>query len=471
MLIAVIGLILLALVTVGAIVKRYRVAGPNQAFVLTGKNGAKGSPDDQKVILGGGVFVMPVIKQLHVMDLSSRRIPVTVQKAMTKQGIPLNIDAVAMIKVGGTEESVRAAAQRFLSQQSQIDAYAIDTMTGALRSVVGELQVSQITNERMDFSAKVRQVVEETLTGQGLVLDNFEIMDVTDNGGYLADLARPEAAAKRQIAEIAEAEARRAAEQARLATEEQIAAANRDLALKQAEIKAQTDRAQADAKAAGPLAEAARQQEILTQEEQVAVRRAALTERELETTVRKPADAERYRIEQEAEAQRTAQIARAEADKAARIANAEAVAVEGAKTGEAERARRAAIAEAVRAEGESEAAAIAAKGTAEAEALLKRAEAYKQFNEAAVLEMVTEMLPKVAREVAAPMAGIDKLTVISTDGAGALPKTVTSNITQVMQMVSDATGFDVQGLLAGKAAQMAGATTDGGAPAINGTSH
>jgi len=479
LLIAILGLVALLVVAVGAVVTRYKVAGPNEAFIITGKGGDPTDPANQQVVLGGGVFVMPVVKQLHVMDLSSKRIPVTVKKAMTKQGIRLNLEAVAIVKVGGNEESVRAAAQRFLTQQHEIEVFANDVLTGALRSIVGELPVEQITNERTQFAAAARSDVEETITAQGLTLDSFEIQDVTDDGTYLADLARPEAAEKRQMAEIAEAEATRISEEAKVRAAEQVAVANRTLALKQAEIKAETDKAAADAAAAGPLAEAARQQEILAQEEQVAVKRAALTERDLETTVRKPADAERYRVEQAAEAARTAEIASADARKAAKIADAEAEArqaellgnaekarrtalaeasaIEGAKAGEAERSRRAAIAEAVRLEGESEAAAIAAKGAAEAEAMQKKADAYAEYTDAAVLEMITEMLPKVAHEVAAPMGSIDKLTVISTDGAGQLPKQVTANLTQVLQMVSDATGVNVNDLVANASSKMLGA--------------
>lgn len=441
--IGVIGLVVLLFAVIGAVVTRYKVAGPNEAFIITGK----GDDTERRVVTGGGVFVMPIVKKLHVMDLSSRRIQVVVSKAMTKQGIRLNLEAVAIIKVGGTEESVRAAAQRFLTQQHEIEVFTTDVLTGALRSIVGELTVPQITNERAEFASKVRTVVEETLTAQGLTLDTFEIQDVTDDGTYLADLARPEAAARRQEAEVAESNAQRTAAQARLKAEEDIASAERDLALKQAEIKAETDQAAATAAAAGPLAEAAREQEILAQRELVAQRQAALTERELETTVRKPADAERYRVETEAEAARTAQIAAAEADKVARIAAADAAAVEQEKSGAAERARRVALAEAVRAEGQAQADAIKATGAAEAESMKAKADAYADYNDAAILQIVAELLPAMAREVSAPMSSIDKMTVISTDGASALPKAVTGNLTQVLEMVASATGINVNDLM------------------------
>ena len=134
-------------------------------------------------------------------------------------------------------------------------------------------------------------------------------------------------------------------------------------------------------------------------------------------------------------------------EKSRRSALAEAEAVEGAKRGEAEKARRIAEAEAVRAEGEAKAAAVLAVGQAEAEAMNKRAEAFKNYNDAAVLQMLVEILPEMAGKIAAPLGSIDKLTVVSTDGASQLPKQVTDTLTQTLQMVSDTTGFDLQALI------------------------
>lgn len=265
--------------------------------------------------------------------------------------------------------------------------------------------------------------------------------------------------------------ARRAAEQARLKADEEIAVAQRTFYLKQSEIKAETDEAAARAAAAGPLAEAARQQEILTEQEKVAERQAALTDRQLDTQVRKPADAQRYAAEQEAEARRVARVKQAEAERLAGIAAAEAEAerarltgegekqrrsalaeaeaIEGLKQGEAERARRAAIAEAVRLEGEAEATAIAAKGGAEAEAMQKKADAYGQYGEAAILQMLVEVLPEVVAKASEPLSAVDKMTVISTDGAGRIPRAVADNVAQGLELLGSTTGVDLTQLLKG----------------------
>lgn len=475
----IIGVVVLLVLLVLLVTSRYKVAGPNQAFIVTGRKGkAVVNPETgelttdlsgQKVVLGGGVFVIPFIQKLGTMDLSSRRISVQIRGAVSGQGIKLNLDGVAIVKVGGNADQIRLAGQRFLSQQADIEPFTQEVLAGALRSIVGGLTVEQIIRDRAAFAQRVADESESSLTGQGLILDAFQIQDVTDDGTYLADLGRPEAARIQQAASIAEANARQAAEQARIAAEQEIAIAQRQLALKQAEIKAETDAASAQAAAAGPLAQAERDQAIFTEQEKVAVRQAALTERQLETQVRKPADAERYRVEQEAEARRSAEIAAAEARKAATIAAAEAhaeetrlsgeaekarraalaeaEAIEGAKRGEAEKARRVAEADALKAEGDAEASATLAVGQAQAEAMDKRAEAFAHYNDAAVLQMLIEVLPQIAKEVAAPISAIDQLTVLSTDGAGAMPKQVIENVAQTLQMLKTATGIDVDALI------------------------
>ncbi|WP_030749191.1 flotillin family protein [Streptomyces griseus] len=502
-LIAVVGIVVLVALLALAVVTRYKVAGPSEAFIITGRRGQQATDpatgrvytdnSGQKVVVGGGVFVVPFVQQKFSLDLSSRHIPIAVRGAVTLRGVKANLEGVAIVKVGGTEDSIRAAAQRFLMQQDGIVGFTQEVLSGALRSIVGRMSVEDIIRDRAAFAGQVAEEAEASLSGQGLVLDAFQIQDITTEGSYLEDLGRPEAARAKQEADIAEAEARRAAEQARLKAEEEIAVAQRTLYLKQAEIKAQTDEAAAQANAAGPLAEAARQQDILTEQEKVAARQAALTDRQLDTQVRKPADAKRYEAEQQAEAQRTARVKQAEAERMAAIAAAEAEAersrltgegekqrrqalaeaeaIEGAKRGEAERARRAAIAEAVRLEGDAEAGAIAAKGAAEAEAMHKRADAFERYGDAAVLQMLVEVLPQVVGKAAEPLAAVDKLTVVSTDGASRLTRTVTDNVAQGMELLSSTTGVDLASLLQGltaKAAVPAPAATPAASSALNG---
>ncbi|MEU5952952.1 SPFH domain-containing protein [Streptomyces sp. NPDC047525] len=445
---AVIGVVVLLVLLALVVVTRYKVAGPSEAFIVTGRRGKKSTDPDtgriftdnsgQKVVVGGGVFVVPFVQQKFTLDLSSRHIPIAVRGAVTLRGVKANLEGVAIVKVGGTEDSIRAAAQRFLAQQGGIVGFTQEVLSGALRSIVGRMSVEDIIRDRAAFAGQVAEEAEASLSGQGLVLDAFQIQDITTEGSYLEDLGRPEAARAKQEADIAEAVARRAAEQARLKAEEEIAVAQRTFSLKQAEIKAETDEASARAGAAGPLAEAARQQEVLTEQEKVAQRQAALTDRELDTKIRKPADAARYQAEQEAEARRVSLVKQAEAD-----------ADRARLTGEGEKAQRAALADAVRLEGEAEAAAIGAKGAAEAEAMRKKADAFAQYGDAAVLQMLVEVLPSVVAKAAEPLSAIDKMTVISTDGASQLSRTVADNVAQGVELLSSTTGVDVAELLKG----------------------
>ncbi|MPY61021.1 flotillin family protein [Streptomyces spongiae] len=446
--VAVVGVVVLLVLLALVVITRYKVAGPSEAFIVTGRRGKKATDPEtgriftdnsgQKVVVGGGVFVVPFVQQKFTLDLSSRHIPVAVRGAVTLRGVKAHLEGVAIVKVGGTEDSIRASAQRFLMQQDGIVGFTQEVLSGALRAIVGRMSVEDIIRDRAAFAGQVAEEAEASLSGQGLVLDAFQIQDITTEGSYLEDLGRPEAARARQEADIAEAVARRAAEQARLKAEEEIAIAQRTFALKQAEIKAETDEAAARAAAAGPLAEAARRQEVLAEQEKVAERQAALTDRELDTKVRKPADAARYQAEQEAEARRIALVKEAEA------------AAERARlTGEGEKAQRAALAEAVRIEGEADAAAITAKGTAEAEAMQKKADAFARYGDAAVLQMLVEVLPQVVAKASEPLSAIDKMTIISTDGATQLSRTVADNVAQGLELLGSTTGVDLAELLKG----------------------
>ena len=443
----IIGAVVLLLLVAYLIVSRIKVAGPNEAYIITGRKGAPvKNPETgdvsydmsgQKVIMGASVFVLPFVQRLHVMDLSSRRISVSIRGAVSSQGIKADLDGVAVVKVGGNEDAIRAASQRFLTQQKEVDTFTTEVLAGSLRAIVGRLTIEEIIKDRARFASAVAEEAETSLTNQGLTLDTFQLQDIQAEGTYLNDLGRPEAARVEQEAKIAEARANQAAEEERLRAEEAVAVQQRQLELKRAEIKAETDEAQAQAAAAGPLREAARQREVIQEQELVAEREAELRERELDAEVRKPADAERYRIEQQAEAAKNAAIFEADAEKA----------------------RRARMAEAVELEGRAEAEAIRAKGEAEADARTKNAEAFRLYGEAATLDLVAAVLPELVSAASEPLSAVERMTVVSTDGASEMARTVASNVEQGLQIGSDLTGLDLRGLLA----RLGGGSDDPGA--------
>ncbi|HZG92043.1 MAG TPA: SPFH domain-containing protein [Pseudonocardia sp.] len=466
LLIAIGGAVALVVLLLLFVLSRIKVARSNEAFIVTGRKGrttqgldGSSSTDmsGQKVVMGASVFVLPVVQKLQVLDLSSRRIHVEIQGAVSKQGIRTNLQGVAIVKIGGTEDAIRAAAQRFLHQQKDIEAFTGEVLAGALRSIAGRLTIEEIIRDRAAFASAVAEEAEHSMTNQGLVLDTFQLQDITADGSYLQDLGRPEAARVLKDAAIAEARARQAGEQERLLAEEAIAEANRNLSLKQAGIQAEIDAAHARSAAAGPLARAERDQAILTEQQKVAERNAELKQRQLDSEVRKPADAARYKVEQEAEAARNAAVFDADARRQATIAAAQARAEQDRLTGDGERARRTAIADAVEREGAAEAAAVLARGQADAEAMRRKAEAFAQYGDAAVLDLLARVMPQVVEAASRPMSGIDKLTVISTDGASSLSRTVADNVAQGLQLGSDLTGVDLAGLLGRLGSGKAGA--------------
>jgi flotillin len=450
------GAVLVVFLLVMFVLSRIKVAGPNEAFIITGRRGRAatdahgGSAIDlsgQKVVMGASVFVLPVVQRKQSLDLSSRRISVDIQGAVSKAGIRANLHGVAIVKVGGTEDAVRAAAQRFLHQQKEIEQFTREVLAGSLRAIVGRLTIEEIIGDRGAFANAVAEEAEHSMTNQGLVLDTFQVQDILTEGSYLQDLGRPEAARVLKDAAVAEALAMQASEEARLLAEEAIATATRNLKLKKAQIRAEVEAAQARSAAAGPIAAAEQEQDIIAERQKVAERRAELREKKLDAEVRRPADAERYRVEQAAEAARSAEVLAADARRQATIAAAQAAAEQARLSGDGDRARRSALAEATEREGLAEGAASLARGRGDAEAMRLKAEAFALYGEAAVLDLLARVLPQVVEAASRPIGAIDKMTVISTDGASTLTRSVANNVAQGLQLGTDLTGVDLAGLL------------------------
>lgn len=476
------GVLILAILIIAGI-RRYRIAEPDEAIIVTGRKGrtivdetGQTTTDlsGQKVVTGGGVFVLPFVQKHFVMSLRSRRLLFNTT-AQTKNGITISAQAVAVIKVGGSEEMIRSAAQRFLSQQEEIESSTQEVLSGSLRGIIGSLTVLEIIHDRKALADAVLQAAEEALTKQGLNVDTLQIQEINDNVSYIANLGVPETAAVRRAAEIANTEATKAAEQAAIEARKQILEANRVLRLQEAAVQAETDKALAQAAASKPLEDAVQRQAIVQQEEITAAREAELKEQRLNAEVRKVADAEAYRIQVTAEAQAKAKETEANADRASRAARAEAQKAEGAAEanviearGVAQRAARIAAAEAARAEGEAEAAAneakgkaeavaaeargraegvaVSARGLAEAEAIAARADALNNNAQIVLAQELLEVLPAVAEAFAKAYAE-SNITVISADGTNRLTSDMVGNMTSMTQMMKDATGIDLQAII------------------------
>ncbi|WP_209370324.1 flotillin family protein [Brevibacterium renqingii] len=441
-------LVVILLIALFVILRSYKIASPSEALIITGRN-ASGASGTGRIVIGGRSVVYPIVQKAFILSLSSRQISVEID-GISINGIALRLRGVAQVKVGGTEDDVRKAAQRFLDQQDQIDHYSKEILSGTLRAVVGTLTVEQIIQDRASFAAQVQEESAHSMNNQGLIIDTFQISAVEDEGSYLRDWGRPQAAEVAKNAAIAEANAGRASaveeaqqneetQKQQALTDQAIAEQQQQLALRRAALKEEADQRQATADNAGPLAAAAEKQKLLEKDRIVAKEAAELRAEQLDAEVRRPADAERYRQQAEADAR------------------AYEIEAQGRAEAAAELHRRSKDAEAIRLEGEAEADAIRARGEAEAEALRAQAEAYKQFNDAAVLSKVLEVLPTVAGELVAPYANIKDLSIVSTDGESKLANSVSNNLAQVLEVVRGTTGVDLTDLVAqAKAAGGAG---------------
>lgn len=478
--IGVVALIIVALALVAFVAGRIKRVPPNQALVIVGRGaGAKaGEPDGgQRVVIGGRVFIWPILQQGFPVSLEQRQIGIVVE-GVDQNFIKLAIQASVNFKVSGTAEGVRRAAQRFLSQQNSLTQIIQQSLEGSLRSIIGNMPIKEIISNRNALSEAVVEATKIDLAEQGLQVDLLNISDISTPGtSYLADLGRAEAAIAKQNAEVMEAESSRAAEFARIEAAEQIAERQKALSLKQASIKAETDRANAEANASGQLATAGQDRLVATQEREALAEKAKVEQERLDIEIRKPAEADAYATVQRAQADRDATNAATEADafkrktiaeanKVAAVQDAEAAAEAVRLAGTAERDKQVALAEGIRAQGDARASATAAEGLAEAQAIDAKAEALKKYGESALASEIIARLPEITRAVAEPLGNISNLTVVSTDGASAVTKTVAQVASEVPEVVKNLTGLDLSALLGAAA----GSTLGGGALAGSATS-
>lgn len=472
--IGVVVLILLALI--GVFITKYKTAGPDEALIVTGSFlGNRNVHVDEsgnriKIIRGGGSFILPVFQQAKPLSLLSSKLEVTTPEVYTEQGVPVMADGVAIIKIGGSISEIATAAEQFLGKPKEDrENEAREVLEGHLRSILGSMTVEEIYKNRDKFSQEVQRVASQDLAKMGLVIVSFTIKDVRDKNGYLESLGKPRIAQVKRDADIATAEAEKetrikkaeAAKEAKrneLERATEIAEAEKINQLKIAEFRREQDIAKARADQAYDLESARSKQDVTEQEMQIKIierqkqieleeKEILRRERQYDSEVKKKADADRYSVEQSAAANKAKEIAEAEANK---------YRIEAMAKAEAERIRLDGLAkaEAQKAQGSTEAEIIRLKGLAEAEAKEKIAEAFEQFGQAAILDMIIKMLPEYAKQVAAPLSNIDKITVVDTGGGsgsnGGANK-ITSYATNLMATLQESlkasSGIDVKELI------------------------
>ena len=477
----VVGLtVLLVLVVIfmilGNIGRLYKKIGPNSALIVYGS----GQP---QVVNAGARLVIPLLQQSKELSLELMSFDVAPQQNLfTNQGVAVRVEAVTQLKVRNDRQSILTAAEQFLSKPpQQREAMIRLVMEGHLRGIVGLLTVEQIVKEPEMVSEKMRATSSADLAKMGLEVVSFTIKEVRDDNDYIANMGRPEIERVRKEANIAvalaardtqiqqanaqreSAVARAAADQERVAAETASMAKQsefqRDLALKRASYDAEVKKQQVVADRASDLqtqivqqqivAETARAQEI-EKVAQVKVQEAEANRRkmELEATIVRQAEAERERIAALAEAERQRISLEAEGRAAALRAQAAAEA-------EAAKVRGAAEAEATRLKGLAQAEVIRAQGEAEAEAMRVKAAAYREYNQAAVLDKVITNLPEVVRAIAEPLAKVDKISIVSTGGANGsnlgasrITGDMVNMVAQVPALLEALTGTRVSDLMA-----------------------
>jgi flotillin len=432
---------------------RYKVAGANEALIRSGRATPLGGGEaGLKVVRGQGIVVLPLFHKIGRLKLTARQINVNLADAVSRQGIKVAVQGVATFKIGADDESIRNAAERFLdAQEEQVDSIVKNVLEGSLRSIVGTLTIEELNLDRQKFQQAVQDAAKGDLATSGLQIDSFTIQAIRDESGYMDLIGQQETARRERDARMAKATADQEAA-VREAEAEQIKInAQRDVSLRRAETETQIAAAEARAAQAGPLAHAEATQEVTRKQTELAQLEADRKQKELIASTIRPAEADAE-----------AQIRRAEGEKGARIAQAQAEAERVKLAGQAEasvnitkgeaNARVILVnaqseAEKTKLEGNAEAGIVFTKGEAEAKALELRAEAYRHFNEAAVIQTVLSMLPEIVRAAAEPMANIKDLTVLSTDGASELVKNGTRTVAEASAVVKGVTGIDIPSLI------------------------
>jgi len=465
----IVGVLILLILSLFSLWKR---VPQDKALVITGLK--------KRVITGGGGFVVPLLERTDKISLENMQIEIRIDGALTGQGVGISADGVAVVKVKSDTESILSAAEQFNTSNGLehtlevIEHTTKNVLEGKLREIVSKMTVEEIYKDREKFASHVQEVAALDLAQMGLELKVLTIKDISDKNGYLEALGKPRIAAVKRDALIAEAvanketkiktaEAFREGEAAKLLSETQIAESGKEKELKVQAYRKEQEIAKATSDLAyeiesnkvkkevtetqmqveitrklkeKELADATVQVEITKKEKEIelAEKEALRKERELEATVRKQAEADKFKQVQVADAVKYKEIADAEA-------RARSIELEGK-----------AKADALRLQGMAEVDIIREKGIAEAEAMSKKAEAFKLYNDAAMTQMIMERLPDIAKAVAEPLAKTEKIVIVDSgngEGKGAAKVTgyVSDIMSQLPETVKALTGVDLMDLL------------------------
>lgn len=426
----------------------YKKVGPSQVLVISGRSSTVAEADGRKrkvgyrLQVGGGTFVVPMMETVDVLPLEVQSISLRCSDVLTAQGVLISAEAQGQVKPVSDEPGIHRAVENFLSRGASGISYVTqEILEGHMRAALGTMAVEEIYTDREGFASKVKAAAAEDLGHLGLELISFSLKDISDGQGYIQALGARRIAEVKRDASIAQAETerdsaiqaaqyRKEGDVARLEAEAELAKATRDFEEQRAEFQAAVNVKRARADVAYDLERAKLSEELRRKEyavklaekelqAQVEAKEVERRERELESTVKRPAEAMKYQAQLEAES----------------VAYQKELEAKGRAAG-------------VKLEGAARAEATKAQGSAEAEAMKQKAEAFKQYNDAAVAQMVVDKLPDLARAVSEPLSKVDKIIMVGeNNGAPKLTGQVASVLAQLPPVVEELTGLRLQDLL------------------------
>ncbi len=467
-----IGVAVIAILLVVIVLTGYVKAPPDVAFIISGMR------KNPKILIGRAGIKVPFFERKDVLLVKQVSVDIKTNGYIpTQDFIGVDIDAVAKIRVNTDPEGMKLAMKNFLNmREEEICAALTDSLQGNMREIIGTVKLKELCNDRKKFGDEVQEKAQKDMNALGVEIISCNIQRIEDEKGLIVALGQDnmsqiqkdasiaKAQADRDVA-IAEAEAKKAANDAEVEAQTRISERQNELAIKQAELKRESDIKKAEADAAYQIQQEEQRKtiEITTananiarQEREIELKQkeVLVTEQALEAEIKKKAEAERYAIQQKADAHLYDTQRKSEAELFERQKQAEAEKFEAIQKAEATKAeseaKRVAMeneAAGVKAKGEAEAAAIKAKGEAEAAAIDKKAEAMKKYGQAAMMEMIVNALPEMAKAVAEPLNSIDKVTIIDSGngdgGVGSMGGYVPSILAKTIEAVKETTGVDI----------------------------
>jgi len=432
-------LLLIVIICIG-----YVKSPPDTAYIISGFR-------KPRILIGKAGIRIPFLERLDKLSLKMFSVDVkTTDFVPNAEYINVKVDATVKIRIGQSEEMMTLASKFFLNEKEDMIIRRVqDTLEGNMREIVGQMRLEEMVTDRKAFGERVQENAIPDLQKMGLEMISFNVQSFSDQNNVIEDLgidnisqikkgaAVAKAQADRDIA-IAQAQAAKEANDAKVQSEMEIAEKQTALAIRQAELKQQSDVKKADADAAYAIQEQEQRRSIEVSSANADIARAErtaelkakeveVTKQTLDAEIRAKADAERYAAEQEAEAELFRRT----------------------KEAEAKMIERQREAEGIRAVGEAEAEAIRLKALAEAEGIDKKAEAMKKYGEAAVIEMIMEALPEIAKNVAEPLSKVDKITMYGEGNSAKLLSDIVTGTTQVTEGISAGMGIDIKSLIMG----------------------